>query len=127
MKKRSHPLAGGAGSLRGGALLGAGGVELAALIPAGGLTVLAPTPLHRVDDANGLLAVGARLEEHLTVAEREEGVILASADAGARVNLKWTKAGNKSAGCTWNDVEWVFGGSARGIRRVRRVRISREG
>lgn len=87
------PLAGGAGSLRGGALLGAGGVELAALIPAGGLTVLAPTPLHRVDDANGLLAVGARLEEHLTVAEREEGVILASADAGARVNLKWTKAG----------------------------------
>ena len=75
------------------ALLGAGGVELAALIPAGGLTVLAPTPLRRVDDANGLLAVGARLEEHLTVAEREEGVILASADAGARVNLKWTKVG----------------------------------
>ena len=81
-------LAGGGGSLRGGTLLGARGVELAALVPAGGLAVLAPTPLHRIDDANGLLAVGAGLEEHLAVAERKEGVILAGADARARVNLR---------------------------------------
>ena len=85
---RSLPLAGGGGSLRGGTLLGARGVELAALVPAGGLAVLAPTPLHRIDDANGLLAVGAGLEEHLAVAERKEGVILAGADARARVNLR---------------------------------------